>query len=58
MRNLKAQKAAKNEIDGVVKVLLSLKGEYKTITGADWKPGCVPVGNKIENTSNVTQVCI
>ncbi len=25
-----------------VKTLLSLKADYKTATGQDWKPGCVP----------------
>ncbi|GJQ78345.1 hypothetical protein Trydic_g22173 [Trypoxylus dichotomus] len=42
VRNLKAQKADKNEVDGAVKVLLSLKSEYKTATNTEWKPGCVP----------------
>lgn len=42
MRNLKAQKASKGEIDNAVKVLLALKGEYKAVTNTDWKPGCQP----------------
>ncbi|KAI4469093.1 prolyl-trna synthetase [Holotrichia oblita] len=45
VRNLKSKKAEKTEIDGAVKVLLSLKGEYKTVTNTDWKPGCVPPDN-------------
>ncbi|KAI4469059.1 prolyl-trna synthetase [Holotrichia oblita] len=45
VRNLKSKKAEKTEIDGAVKVLLSLKGEYKIATNTDWKPGCVPPDN-------------
>ena len=41
VRNLKAQKAAKADIDAAVKLLLELKGEYKKATGSDWKPGTV-----------------
>lgn len=41
VRNLKAQKAAKQDIDAAVKILLELKGEYKKLTGQDWKPGTV-----------------
>ncbi|KRT82839.1 hypothetical protein AMK59_4242, partial [Oryctes borbonicus] len=46
VRNLKAQKADKSEIDNAVKVLLSLKAEYKTAANTEWKPGCVPPGSK------------
>ena len=42
MRNLKSQKAAKSEVDNAVKILLTLKTDYKKITNTDWKPGCVP----------------
>ena len=31
-----------NEIDAAVKTLLSLKADYKTATGQEWKPGTVP----------------
>jgi bifunctional glutamyl/prolyl-tRNA synthetase len=41
VRDLKAKKAGKPEIDAAVKTLLDLKAEYKKITGQDWKPGCV-----------------
>jgi len=39
VRKLKTEKAAKPEIDVAVKKLLTLKAEYKTATGSDWKPG-------------------
>lgn len=42
VRQLKADKAAKDEIDGQVKVLLSLKVEFKNLLGFDWKPGFMP----------------
>lgn len=38
VRNLKTQKASKSDIDSAVKVLLSLKSDYKNLTGQDWKP--------------------
>jgi len=38
VRELKAKKAEKVEIDAAVKTLLDLKAEYKTQTGVDWKP--------------------
>ncbi|XP_064020607.1 bifunctional glutamate/proline--tRNA ligase isoform X3 [Pogoniulus pusillus] len=37
VRKLKAEKAAKNEIDEAVKLLLSLKADYKEKTGQDYK---------------------
>uniref|UniRef100_A0A6P7FFN4 Bifunctional glutamate/proline--tRNA ligase n=1 Tax=Diabrotica virgifera virgifera TaxID=50390 RepID=A0A6P7FFN4_DIAVI len=42
VRKLKEQKAAKADIDTAVKVLLTLKAEYKAVANTDWKPGCVP----------------
>jgi len=39
VRKLKSDKAAKVEVDEAVKKLLSLKAEFKTATGSDWKPG-------------------
>lgn len=39
---MKEQKAAKGEIESGVKLLLSLKAEYKSLTNSDWKPGCTP----------------
>ena len=39
VRNLKAQKADKLDVDAAVKTLLSLKAEFKAATGSDWKPG-------------------
>lgn len=39
VRELKSAKAEKATIDGAVKTLLSLKADYKKLTGSDWKPG-------------------
>ena len=39
VRGLKAKKASKDEIKAAVDELLSLKTEYKSITGKDWTPG-------------------
>ena len=30
------------EIDAAVKILLSLKADFKNVTGKDWKPGVMP----------------
>ncbi|KAJ6638073.1 Bifunctional glutamate/proline--tRNA ligase [Pseudolycoriella hygida] len=38
VRDLKTKKASKPEIDAAVKTLLSLKADFKTLTGSDWKP--------------------
>lgn len=38
VRDLKSQKADKSKIDDAVKTLLALKGQYKELTGQDWKP--------------------
>ncbi|XP_023341719.1 aspartate--tRNA ligase, cytoplasmic [Eurytemora carolleeae] len=43
VRKLKAEKAAKDQIDGAVKTLLALKAEFKAATGKDWKPEAAPV---------------
>ncbi|KFM05882.1 Bifunctional glutamate/proline--tRNA ligase, partial [Aptenodytes forsteri] len=42
VRRLKAEKASKGEIDEAVKLLLSLKADYKEKTGQDYKPGHPP----------------
>ncbi|XP_062980145.1 bifunctional glutamate/proline--tRNA ligase isoform X2 [Elgaria multicarinata webbii] len=42
VRRLKAEKASKDKVDGAVKLLLSLKAEYKEKTGQDYKPGQPP----------------
>uniref|UniRef100_A0A3P9MIB6 Bifunctional glutamate/proline--tRNA ligase n=1 Tax=Oryzias latipes TaxID=8090 RepID=A0A3P9MIB6_ORYLA len=39
VRQLKAAKAPKEEVDAAVKQLLALKAEFKKITGQDYKPG-------------------
>lgn len=38
VRDLKSQKADKTKIDAEVKTLLTLKGQYKELTGQEWKP--------------------
>lgn len=39
IRDLKAKKAAKTEIEPQVKILLDLKALFKKLSGQDWKPG-------------------
>merc|ERR1719278_987861 len=39
VRKLKADKAAKPEIEAAVQKLLALKADFKAATGQDWKPG-------------------
>ncbi|XP_030303641.1 bifunctional glutamate/proline--tRNA ligase isoform X2 [Calypte anna] len=43
VRKLKSEKVSKDEIDEAVKLLLSLKADYKQKTGQDYKPGHPPV---------------
>uniref|UniRef100_A0A668AJ17 Bifunctional glutamate/proline--tRNA ligase n=1 Tax=Myripristis murdjan TaxID=586833 RepID=A0A668AJ17_9TELE len=43
VRQLKAAKAPKDEVDAAVKQLLALKAEYKQATGQEYKPGVAPV---------------
>lgn len=42
LRTLKSQQATKDEIDAAVKLLLSLKLEYKSSTGQEYKAGSPP----------------
>uniref|UniRef100_A0A8C3WP12 Bifunctional glutamate/proline--tRNA ligase n=1 Tax=Catagonus wagneri TaxID=51154 RepID=A0A8C3WP12_9CETA len=42
VRELKAKKAAKEDVDAAVKQLLALKAEYKQRTGQEYKPGSPP----------------
>jgi len=42
VRDLKAKKASKEEVTKEVGVLLSLKTEFKTLTGQEWKPSATP----------------
>ena len=39
VRDLKSQKAGKDDIKAAVDILLELKNKYKSATGNDWKPG-------------------
>ncbi|ESO85454.1 hypothetical protein LOTGIDRAFT_154947 [Lottia gigantea] len=49
VRELKSAKAEKSKIDEAVKMLLSLKGDFKKVYGKDWKPDL-----KIEAVSSTT----
>ncbi|XP_043917459.1 bifunctional glutamate/proline--tRNA ligase isoform X3 [Protopterus annectens] len=54
VRKLKAEKAAKDQVDAAVKTLLALKAEYKEKTGQEYKPGNPPVlSHPTEPTSDV-----
>ena len=48
VRNLKANKASKEEVKEAVNELLSLKAEYKSITGNEW----TPVTNNADTSKN------
>ncbi|XP_024936533.1 bifunctional glutamate/proline--tRNA ligase isoform X2 [Cephus cinctus] len=52
VRQIKAAKAEKAIVDAEVKILLSLKAEYKTVAGSDWKPGAVVKGSESAVTPN------
>uniref|UniRef100_F7GED1 Bifunctional glutamate/proline--tRNA ligase n=1 Tax=Ornithorhynchus anatinus TaxID=9258 RepID=F7GED1_ORNAN len=47
VRKLKAEKAPKDQIDAAVKVLLTLKAEYKEKTGQEYKPGNPPAASPL-----------
>ncbi|XP_035176503.1 bifunctional glutamate/proline--tRNA ligase isoform X6 [Oxyura jamaicensis] len=56
VRKLKAAKAPKDEIDEAVKLLLSLKADYKEKTGQDYKPGHPPAAQgALPQASNTAQ---
>ncbi|GAB1609594.1 bifunctional glutamate/proline--tRNA ligase-like [Argonauta hians] len=58
IRQLKADKAAKEEITAQVNILLSLKAEYKTATGTDWKPGAAPAGGESKKTATTAAATV
>lgn len=54
IRDLKTSKADKSVIEPEVKILLSLKVDYKTLTGEEWKPETVAtVSNTATPTVNI-----
>ena len=53
VRNLKAQKANKLDVDTAVKTLLQLKADYKKASGEDWKPDSAPAPVKAQNKENM-----
>uniref|UniRef100_A0A6I8NTB7 Bifunctional glutamate/proline--tRNA ligase n=1 Tax=Ornithorhynchus anatinus TaxID=9258 RepID=A0A6I8NTB7_ORNAN len=52
VRELKAKKAAKEEVDTAVKQLLALKSEYKTKTGQEYKPGSPPSTVQVQDAAS------
>ncbi|KAH7960307.1 hypothetical protein HPB49_018598 [Dermacentor silvarum] len=52
VRQLKASKAQKPEIDAKVQVLLSLKAEFKKLSGKDWQPTSAAPAAKPGNPHN------
>ncbi|XP_064270208.1 bifunctional glutamate/proline--tRNA ligase isoform X5 [Passer domesticus] len=50
VRDLKARKAAKEDIDKAVKQLLDLKAEYKEKTGQEYKPGNPPISGNSQSS--------
>ncbi|XP_040575961.1 bifunctional glutamate/proline--tRNA ligase [Lepeophtheirus salmonis] len=55
IRDLKAAKADKSAITQEVNLLLSLKAEFKSATGKDWKPDAAPKV-EIKNTSSASDL--
>ena len=53
VRKLKAAKAEKAAVEAAVKTLLELKAQYKTATGADWKPPAAAGGDKKEKVIDI-----
>ncbi|XP_078505923.1 bifunctional glutamate/proline--tRNA ligase isoform X2 [Lissotriton helveticus] len=51
VRKLKAEKAPKDQVDVAVKALLSLKSEYKLVTGVEYKPGNPPAASGVSKSS-------
>merc|ERR1719481_439966 len=54
VRKLKAEKAAKPDIDEAVKKLLALKAEFKAATGNDWKPGAAPAPSPARSNASTS----
>lgn len=52
VRKLKAEKADKAAVDAAVKILLGLKGDFKNLTGSEWKPGTVPTVSSAPSTAS------
>ncbi|KYO43573.1 bifunctional glutamate/proline--tRNA ligase isoform X2 [Alligator mississippiensis] len=60
VRKLKAERAPKDQVDAAVKVLLTLKSEYKQQTGQEYKPGNPPatvIPTKSSPVSTSTSPC-
>ncbi|XP_023488492.2 bifunctional glutamate/proline--tRNA ligase isoform X1 [Equus caballus] len=57
VRELKAKKAAKEDVDAAVKQLLALKAEYKEKTGQEYKPGNPPAA-VVQNVSSKSSATV
>ncbi|XP_075060367.1 bifunctional glutamate/proline--tRNA ligase isoform X2 [Mixophyes fleayi] len=55
VRKLKCEKAPKDKVDEAVKLLLSLKAEYKEKTGQEYKPGQPPASLALEKPPSAQQ---
>ncbi|XP_075060370.1 bifunctional glutamate/proline--tRNA ligase isoform X4 [Mixophyes fleayi] len=55
VRKLKVEKASKDKVDEAVKLLLSLKAEYKEKTGQEYKPGQPPASLALEKPPSAQQ---
>uniref|UniRef100_A0A8D8TL22 Bifunctional glutamate/proline--tRNA ligase n=1 Tax=Cacopsylla melanoneura TaxID=428564 RepID=A0A8D8TL22_9HEMI len=56
VRKLKAEKADKAAITAEVSALLSLKTEFKSVTGKDWTPDAAPTGKPATTTPPASDV--
>lgn len=56
IRQLKNTKAEKNIIDEEVKKLLTLKSDYKIVTGQDWKPSILKTNVICKNENSVDKI--
>ncbi|MCJ8736924.1 hypothetical protein PDJAM_G00017910 [Pangasius djambal] len=52
VRKLKAEKAPKEQVDMAVKTLLELKGQYKALTGQEYKPVSAAAGTGNTGSEN------
>uniref|UniRef100_A0A4W4HEV4 Bifunctional glutamate/proline--tRNA ligase n=1 Tax=Electrophorus electricus TaxID=8005 RepID=A0A4W4HEV4_ELEEL len=50
VRQLKTDKASKEQVDQAVKHLLALKAEFKQLTGQDYKPGMAPPTSPVQTS--------
>uniref|UniRef100_A0A4X2KTG4 Bifunctional glutamate/proline--tRNA ligase n=1 Tax=Vombatus ursinus TaxID=29139 RepID=A0A4X2KTG4_VOMUR len=56
VRQLKAEKASKDKVDEAVKLLLSLKAEYKEKTGQEYKPSQPPFQSSVSSPAKIIEI--